>query len=75
MQAYVGTYSQGPRTLEVLVRDGKLMLKQNDREQPIMIADADLRGGREGPRWIAVRGASGAVEYLHAGSRSWRKVK
>ena len=74
MNAYVGRYSQGPRTIEVLLRDGKLFLKQNNREQPIVIGDGDLRAEREGARWVAVRGASGAVEYLHSGSRSWRKI-
>jgi hypothetical protein len=75
MKAFVGTYSQGPRTMEVLIRDGRLILKQDNREQPIAIGGADLGGDREGSRWIAVRGATGAVEYLHAGSRSWRKVR
>lgn len=74
MNAYVGTYSQGPRTLEVLVRDGKLLLKQNNREQPLVIGGDDLRT-EGGGRWVVVRNANGAIEYLHAGSRSWRKVK
>jgi CubicO group peptidase (beta-lactamase class C family) len=74
LNAYVGTYSQGPRTIQVLVRDGKAMLKQDNREQPVVIGANDLRVDGGG-RWIVVRDASGAVEYLHAGSRSWRKVK
>lgn len=74
LHAYAGTYSQGPRTIELLIRDGKLMLKQDNREQPVVIGGDDLRT-EGGGRWIVVRNASGAVEYLHAGSRSWRKVK
>ena len=74
LNAYVGTYSQGPRTIEVLVRSGRLMVKQGDREQPAVAGGDDLRI-EGGGRWIVVRNASGAVEYLHAGSRSWRKVK
>ncbi|MBY0497049.1 MAG: beta-lactamase family protein [Cyanobacteria bacterium] len=74
LHAYAGTYSQGPRTIELLMRDGKLIFKQNDREQPVVIAGDDLRVERGG-RWVTVRDASGAIEYLHAGSRSWRKVK
>ena len=74
LHAYAGTYSQGPRTIELLVRDGKLLFKQNNREQPVVIAGDDLRVDGGG-RWVVVRSASGAVEYLHAGSRSWRKVK
>jgi CubicO group peptidase (beta-lactamase class C family) len=74
LHAYAGTYSQGPRTIELLMRDGKLMIKQSNREQPVVIAGDDLRV-EGGGRWVIVRNASGAVEYLHAGSRSWRKVK
>jgi CubicO group peptidase (beta-lactamase class C family) len=74
MHAYAGTYSQGPRTIELLIRDGKLMLKQNNREEPVVIGGDDLRTEGSG-RWVVVRNASGAIEYLHAGSRSWRKVK
>ena len=74
LSAYAGTYSQGPRTIELLIREGKLMLKQNNREQPVVIAGDDLRVQGAG-RWVIVRNASGAVEYLHAGSRSWRKVQ
>ena len=73
MNAYVGTYSQGPRTIELLVREGKLILKQNDREQSVVISGDGLLA--TGGRWVVVRSASGAVEYLHAGSRSWRKVE
>lgn len=73
MNAYVGTYSQGPRTIELLLRDGTLILKQNNREQSATISGDGLVAG--GGRWVVVRDASGAVEYLHAGSRSWRKVK
>jgi CubicO group peptidase (beta-lactamase class C family) len=73
--SYIGTYSQGPRTMEVLIRDGDLVLYQNNRATPLMrYGDNDLRT-EGGGRWIAVRNAGGEVEYLHAGSRSWRKVK
>jgi CubicO group peptidase (beta-lactamase class C family) len=76
LNAYVGTYSQGPRTIEILVRDGTLILKRNNREQPVSIYDdRPLPLGGGGDRWVSVRDATGAVEYLHAGSRSWRKVK
>jgi CubicO group peptidase (beta-lactamase class C family) len=75
MNAYAGTYSQGPRTIEVLVRDGKLLLKQNNRERPLVkFGDDDFRANG-GPRYVFVRNASGAIEYLHSGSRSWRKVR
>jgi hypothetical protein len=74
MHAYTGTYSQGPRTIAVLVRDGKLLLKQGNLETPLtMFGDDELRA--EGGRYVFVRNASGSIEYLHSGSRSWRKVK
>ena len=73
--AYVGTYSQGPRTMDVLIQDGKLMLKQNNRETPLVKFGDHEIGTENGGRWVVVRGANGTVEYLHAGSRSWRKVK
>jgi CubicO group peptidase (beta-lactamase class C family) len=73
VNSYVGTYTQGPRTVELLVRDGELILKQNNREQTALVSEGGLHVGSG--RWIVVRGANGAVEYLHAGGRSWRKVK
>ncbi|HJU44549.1 MAG TPA: serine hydrolase domain-containing protein [Vicinamibacterales bacterium] len=75
MHAYVGTYSQGARTMDVLIRDGKLMLKQNNRETPLMKFSETEIATESGARWVVVRNTNGAVEYLHAGSRSWRKVK
>lgn len=74
VNAYAGTYSQGPRTIELLVRDGKLILRQNNREQSLAFSGEGLLA-EGGGRWIVVRSATGAIEYLHAGSRSWRKVK
>jgi CubicO group peptidase (beta-lactamase class C family) len=74
MPAYVGTYSQGPRTMAVLIRDGKLLLKQNNRETPLVKFGNTELATESGARWVVVRGANGQVEYLHAGSRSWRKM-
>ena len=61
--------------MDVLIRDGKLMLKQNNRETPLVKFGDQEIGTESGGRWVVVRGADGAVEYLHAGSRSWRKTK
>ena len=74
MNAYAGTYSQGPRTMDLLIRDGKLLLKQNNRETPLMKFGDQEIGTDSGARWVVVRAANGAVDYLHAGSRSWRKI-
>jgi CubicO group peptidase (beta-lactamase class C family) len=75
MAGYVGTYSQGPRSMEVVIRDGKLMLKQNNGETPLLKFGDEELTTESGARWVIVRGINGAVEYLHAGSRSWRKTK
>jgi hypothetical protein len=33
----------------------------------------ELQG--DGVRYVMVRNSAGAIEYLHAGGRSWRKVR
>lgn len=70
MAAYAGVYSQGSRTMEIVKKDGKLVLKQGTRE-------TELRHQGEHrftPGIVFVAGADGAFEYLHAGGRSWKKV-
>ena len=74
MSAVAGTYSQGPRTMAVLVRDGKLLLKQGSRETPLFKFGDQHIGTDSAARWVVVRDANGAVEDSHAGSRSWRKT-
>lgn len=73
MTRYSGTYSQGLRQVEILKKDGKLFLKQGGQEMPLTKAsDTELASGNA--RYVLVAGKKGAVEYLHAGGRSWRKV-
>jgi hypothetical protein len=73
MASLAGTYSQGTRTVTVMVRDGKLFLQQGGRETPIdRIQDHEIAAGAA--RFIIVNGPGGKPEYLHAGGRSWRKV-
>jgi CubicO group peptidase (beta-lactamase class C family) len=71
---YIGTYSQGLVTLEIIRRDGQLFLKQQTRETPLgKIGDDDLQAA-DGSRYIVVRGGTGTVDYLYGGGRSWRKL-
>ena len=70
MDAYVGVYSQGARRMEVVRKDGKLILKQGGRE-------TDMRRTgmhRFTPNLFFVASPDGRIEYLHAGGRSWKKI-
>ena len=74
LNEYVGTYSQGARTMEIVKRDGKIFLKQQARESALVkMGDGQLEVP-DGGHFVVVRGANGAVEYLHGGGRSWRKM-
>jgi CubicO group peptidase (beta-lactamase class C family) len=70
MAAYAGVYSQGPRTMEVVRKDGKLFLKQGARETEMRRTAMH----RFAPNLFFVAGADGKIEYLHSGGRSWRKA-
>lgn len=70
MSPYAGVYSQGPRKMEIVKKDGKLLLKQGTRETELI---------RVGPHRFSsnlffVTAADGTVEYLHSGGRSWKKI-
>ena len=71
---FVGTYSQGARTMAVVNRDGKLFLRQGTSETAM--EHVDQRTFRAGTTsYIFVVNSSGAVTFLHSGGRSWRKIK
>jgi hypothetical protein len=73
--AYAGSYTQGPRQSELVAKGAELFHKGP--------GGGDLKLEKVGTdevlgdtvRYVFVRSASGAIEYLHAGGRSWRKVK
>lgn len=73
--AYAGLYSQGPRKMELVAKGAELFHKgpAGGELKLAKIATDELLG--DGVRYVMVRNASGAIEYLHAGGRSWRKVK
>lgn len=70
MSAYAGGYSQGPRRMEVVKKDGKLILKQGSRETEMR----RTAGHQFAPGLFFVAAADGTIEYVHSGGRSWRKV-
>lgn len=72
--AYVGTYSQGARTMSVVNRDGHLFLFDGTSETVMEHVDTDtFRVGAT--RYMFVMNTSVAVTFLHTGGRSWRKTK
>lgn len=83
LRAFVGTYSQGAREMSVVERAGTLLLVQGTRETPMAHVNigsprppANERTFRAGTTtYIFVLNTSGAVTFLHSGSRSWRKIK
>ncbi len=72
---YVGTYSQGKRTVEILTRDRKMFFKLETDESPLTKVGEGKLQIPDGAAFFVVRGSTGAVEYLYAGGRSWRKLR
>lgn len=71
---FVGTYSQGARTLSVLFRDGQLLLVDGTRETPMEhVSQRTFRAGTT--NYVFVVDANVRVTFLHTGGRSWRKIK
>lgn len=85
LQAMTGTYSQGgDRQMVVALQEGGLVLAQGTRETKLEYAGIQVspdprpnervfRGGAT--RYIFVVDNTGAATFLHAGGRSWRKIK
>jgi len=72
--AYAGVYAQGPRQTELVAKGAELFRKAAAGDVKLEKLGADeLRGGTV--RYLIVRDSSGAIEYLHSGGRSWRKVR
>jgi CubicO group peptidase (beta-lactamase class C family) len=73
MNDLAGAYSQSTRTMTITLRNGRLFLKQGEREAEIeKVGSNEFRSG--GGRLVAVTNRDGKVEYIHSGGRSWRKV-
>jgi len=72
---YIGTYSQGPRAMDIVARDGRVLLKQQSRESPLVKSGESTLESADHARFVVVRGSTGAVEYLFADDRAWRKIQ
>lgn len=70
MTSYVGVYSQGARRMEIVVRDGRLVLRQGTRETELSRTDLH----RFAPNLFFVAAPDGRIEYVHSGGRSWKKI-
>jgi hypothetical protein len=75
----VGKYANKPQSAEILVKEGKLILKQQDGAFPITkigdyrfsITKPSESGAEE---FVLVRGGDGKGEYLHIGRHALKKV-
>jgi CubicO group peptidase (beta-lactamase class C family) len=67
-----GVYRNGDQSIDAFPREGKLYVKIADREfEFIRYGEKRFSGGVE---FTVVRGADGAVRYLHAGLRAFARV-
>ncbi len=69
-----GVYRNGDQKLEIVERAGKLLLLRGAAELPLVKRTANRYAQENGgAEYIAVPGADGRIEYLHAGSRSYAR--
>lgn len=77
---YVGTYKNKPESAEILVKQGRLILKRQDDEFPIRKIGAYRfsiikPSESEGDEFVLVPRSDGKVAYLHIGRHALRKVE
>jgi CubicO group peptidase (beta-lactamase class C family) len=77
---YVGTYRNKPESVEIVVRQGRLVLKREDGEFPIKkIGDHRFSiikpNESEAEEFVLVRAADSKAEYLHIGRHALKKVQ
>ena len=77
---YVGTYTNKPESAEILMKEGRLVLKRENGEFPITkIGNCRFSITKptesEAEEFVLVRGADGRAEYLHIGRHALRKVQ
>ena len=79
MASYAGKYGQRDVSFEILLKDGKLFLKQGPNELPIRKID-EKRFSAAPPdnsrpmEFALVAGADGKAEYFHAGLRAAKRI-
>jgi CubicO group peptidase (beta-lactamase class C family) len=79
MAGYVGKYGQRSTSYEILVKDGKLFLKQGETEVLITkvgnnLFAATLPSNQRPMQFALVLGADGKSEYFHAGLRASKRI-
>jgi len=79
MAHYVGKYGQREANVEILLKDGKLFLKQGQNERPIRkVGENRFAVGAPNNstpmQFTLVTGSDGKAEYFHAGLRASRRM-
>jgi CubicO group peptidase (beta-lactamase class C family) len=79
MAGYAGKYGQREVSFEIILKDGKLFLKQGSNDLPVhKIADnrfaAVAPGNSRRMEFALVQGDGGKAEYFHAGLRAARRM-
>jgi len=79
MASYAGKYGQREISFEILLKDGKLFLKQGPSEMPIRKIgenrfSAAPPGNSRPMEFALVSGADGKSEYFHTGLRAAKRV-
>src|SRR5207302_8401092 len=75
---YAGVYVNGSARTELLVKDGKLFIKQAAIDQPVVkMGENRFALASPGSRqeFVIVTGAAGQAEFLHRGLRSLKRVQ
>lgn len=77
---YVGTYTNKPESVEIVVKQGRLVLKREDGEFPIKkVGDQRFSiikpNESEAEEFVLVRAADSKAEYLHIGRHALKKVQ
>jgi CubicO group peptidase (beta-lactamase class C family) len=80
MSKYVGTYTNGSESAEILVKKGNLILRRKDGELPITkIGNCRFSiikpSESEAEEFVLVPGANGKAEYLHIDRHALRKSR
>ena len=76
MAEYVGSYSHAPQTWEVSIKDGKLFVKVEGKEQP-MTKTGERRftlGDKNEEELVFVPGKSGKIEFVFTGLYAAKRV-
>ena len=78
MARFIGNYAQGGTGMEILIKDGKLHMKQGPNQLPLTrIGEYRFSfmppGAPRASEFALVLGADGKVEYLHFGSRAMKR--